>query len=200
MLAGAVLIAFGVVVIVLAMSGRSTVHKELKQQQITGTADMTPTAIAAEAQAAGLKSVNIPSCSVAGKDVVNGTRARCFAEYMRIHALEASGGLPYSLMPIYASADGKGTNDATKATMGPNGQPLDNPARNTWVTETALSTALDVSYMAEQLALFSLVVGIALLLSGVGFVVLAAGGALRPIQSKTGDVPKDTLKDAPPSQ
>ena len=45
--------------------------------------------------------------------------------------------------------------------------------------DPALSTALNVSYMAEQLALFSLVVGIALLLAGVGFIVLAYA-ALRP--------------------
>jgi hypothetical protein len=37
--------------------------------------------------------------------------------------------------------------------------------------------------MATQLSLFSLVVGVALLLAGVGFIVLAAGGALtRPDQ------------------
>ena len=53
------------------------------------------------------------------------------------------------------------------------GKPVANAARNTWVTETALTTALNVSYMAEQLALFSLIVGIALLLSGIGFVILA---------------------------
>ena len=33
--------------------------------------------------------------------------------------------------------------------------------------------------MAEQLALFGIVVGIALVLSGIGFLVLAIGGALR---------------------
>jgi hypothetical protein len=33
--------------------------------------------------------------------------------------------------------------------------------------------------MATQLALFSLVVGIALLLAGIGFVILAAFGTLR---------------------
>ena len=33
--------------------------------------------------------------------------------------------------------------------------------------------------MAEQLALFGIVVGVALLLSGIGFIVLALGGALR---------------------
>jgi hypothetical protein len=41
------------------------------------------------------------------------------------------------------------------------------------VTETALATALNVSYIAEQISLFGIVVGIALLLAGVGLVILA---------------------------
>jgi hypothetical protein len=98
---------------------------------------------------------------------------------MRIHALEASGGLVYAEMPRFATDDGKGTNDAAKASKGPSGRPLDNPARQVWITETALSTALNVSYMADQLSLFSVVVGVALLLTGVGFIILAAAGALR---------------------
>jgi hypothetical protein len=177
--AGAVLIAFGIAVIVLAVNGHSTVTSELKQEQITGTPDMTPEAIKAEAQKAGLEDVDLPTCSVAGKLVSSGSEARCFAQYMRIHALEASGGLTYSQLPRYATDDGKGTNDADQATKGANGQAVDNPVRNVWITQTALSTALNVSYMATQLSLFSLVVGIALLLTGVGFIVLAAGGALR---------------------
>jgi hypothetical protein len=48
-----------------------------------------------------------------------------------------------------------------------------------WITETALATALNGSDLAEQLANFGIVVGIALLLAGVGFVILAVGGALR---------------------
>jgi hypothetical protein len=98
---------------------------------------------------------------------------------MRIHALEASGGLTYAQMPRYASADGKGTNDATTASKSPSGQPLDNPIRNVWVTETALSTALNASFLAENVALFGIVVGIALLLTGLGFGVLVVGGSLR---------------------
>jgi len=176
--AGAVLIVFGIVVIVLAINGHSTVISELKAQQITGTPDMTPEAIKAEGEKAGLKNVDYPTCTVAGQLVDTGARARCFAQYMNIHALLATGGLVYSQMPRYASADGKGTNDAAQATKGPNGQPLDNPARQIWITETALSTALNTSYMATQLSIFSLVVGIALLLSGIGFIVLALGGAL----------------------
>jgi hypothetical protein len=174
-----VLIAFGIVVIVLAINGRSTVTSELKAQQITGTPDMTPSAIQAEGAKAGLKNVDYPSCSVAGELVDTGSEARCFAQYMNIHALLATGGLVYSQMPRYATDDGKGTNDPAQATKGPNGQPVSNPARDLWVTQTALATALNVSYMATQLALFSLVVGIALVLAGVGFIVLAAGGALR---------------------
>jgi hypothetical protein len=39
--------------------------------------------------------------------------------------------------------------------------------------ETALSTALNMTYMAEQLSLFGMVVAVALLLTGVGLVILA---------------------------
>jgi hypothetical protein len=182
--AGVVLIVFGAVAIGMGVSGRSTVNDNLKQEQIVGSPDMTPTGIAAEAKAAGLKNVSLPSCSVAGKSVNSGSSARCFASYMRIHALEATGGLTYSQMPRYATADGKGTNDTAKATKGDNGQPLDNPVRGVWINETALSTALNVSYMAAQLALFGIVVGIALLLSGIGFIVLAAFGMVRTAEAR----------------
>ncbi len=177
--AGVVLIAFGVAAIVLAHNGKNTIANELKMQQITGSPDMTPTAITGEAKGAGLDIAKtpIPTCSVANVAITNGDQARCFAQYMRIHTLEATHGVPYALMPRYATADGKGTNDPTKALQS-NGQPVDNAARNIWVTETALTGALNSSYMAEQMANFGVVVGIALLLSGIGFMVLALGGAL----------------------
>jgi hypothetical protein len=98
---------------------------------------------------------------------------------MRDHTLMATGGQTYAQMPRYASPDGKGTNDPALATKDANGQPVSNAARDIWVTSTALSTALQTSYMADQLSLFGIVVGIALLLSGIGFGVLALGGALR---------------------
>ena len=177
--AAAVLIAFGVVAIAMGFNGRDTVGSSLKQEAIVGTPDMTPALIKAEAKQAGLpSSLTFPTLSVAGKPINSGERARAFAGYMRIHALEATGGLTYSQMPRYASADGKGTNDATKAVQ-VGGRPADNGARQVWVTETALATALDASYMAEQISLFGIVVGIALLLSGLGFAILAAGGTLR---------------------
>src|SRR5262249_46536378 len=121
--------------------------------------------------------ISLPSGDIAGKAITNGSLAREFAKYMRIHTLEATGGVPYASMPRYATADGKGTNDATKALVS-NGHPVANAARDIWVTETALTTALNTSYMAEQLANFGIVVGVALVLSGFGFAILAIGGAL----------------------
>lgn len=187
--AAAVLVAFGVVAIVMGVSGRSTVGSNLKQQQIVGSADMTPAGIKAEAQKAGLKNVSLPTCSVANKAVTNGATARCFAQYMQIHALEATGGFYYSQMGIYTAkagtpksqlSPGGGTSNVQYAEVDPQTkQPVSNGARNVWVTETALTTALNTSYMASQLALFGIVVGIALLLAGIGFAILAVGGALR---------------------
>jgi hypothetical protein len=178
--AAAILIAFGITTIVMGFNGRSTVRDSLTQEQIVGTPDMTPAAIAAAAKEAGLPaSIDLPTVAVADKPIDTGERARAFAGYMRIHALEASGGLTYAQMPRYATDDGQGTNDPALATKGPNGEPVSNPARNLWVTETALATALNVSYMAERLSLFSIIIGVALLLAGFGFAILAIGGALR---------------------
>jgi hypothetical protein len=179
--AAVVLIGFGVASIVMGAGGGSTVRNNLAEQKIVGTPDMTPAAITGEAKKAHLATskIAIPSCSVAGKAVNSGSTARCFAQYMTIHALEATGGLYYSQMPRYATANGEGTNEEGKALKSPKGTPVDNPAREVWVQETALATGLNVSYMASQVSLFGIVVGIALLLSGFGFGILAIGGALR---------------------
>ncbi len=179
--AAIVLIAIGIASIVVGASGQGTIKDNLREQKITGTPDMTPAAITAEAKKSGLNvsTLSIPSCSVAGKVVESPTNARCFAQYMTIHALEATGGQYYSQMPRYASADGNGTNVESAALKTAKGTPAENPARNVWVEETALSTALNTSYMAGQVSLFGIAVGIALLLSGLGFAILAVGGALR---------------------
>jgi hypothetical protein len=181
--AGAVLITFGVVAIVMGFSGRSTVADSLKQEQIVGTPDMTPALIAKEAKEAGLKGVDLPTVAVAGKAIDSGPRARAFASYMRIHALEATGGYTYAQMgrfqakpdtPKAQLAAGGGTDNPQWAVMDTaTKQPVSNGARNIWVTETALSTALNTSYMADRLGLFGIVVGVALLLSGIGFIILA---------------------------
>jgi len=187
--AAVVLIAFGVVSIVMGASGRDTVGNELTKQNIVGTEDMTPAAIAAEAKEAGLKGVSLPSCNVAGHSIDTGDEARCFAQYMNIHALEATGGYTYAEMGRYEAkpgtpkselSPGGGTeNEEFAALDTETGEPAANGAREVWVTETALTTALNASYMADRLSLFGIVIGIALLLTGIGFAVLVAGGAVQ---------------------
>ena len=119
-IAAVLLIVFGVAAIVMGVNGRNTVRDSLKQEQIVGTPDMNKAAIAAEAKKAGLPaSIKLPTTDVAGKPIDTGARARAFATYMRIHTLEATGGQTYAQLPRYATADGKGTNDAAKATKGP---------------------------------------------------------------------------------
>jgi len=181
--AGAILVAFGVVAIVMGFSGRATVANSLKLEKIVGSADMTPALIAKEARDAGLTNVELPTVAVAGLAINSGPRARAFASYMRIHALEASGGFTYAQMGRFTAksdapkaqlAVGGGTDNPQYALIdAASKQPVANGIRNLWVTETALTTALNTSYMADRLGLFGIVVGIALLLSGIGFIVLA---------------------------
>jgi len=162
--AGGVMILFGVVAIFMGVNGYNTTRDAIKAEGITfGTADDPAVAKYAE--------------QWAGEQVTTGDQARAFAKIMREHTLESTGGLTYSEMGRFQSAakpdDPAGTNDETAALKDNSGQPAANGARNIWVTETALTTALNMSYMAERLAVFGLVVGIALLLTGVGLVILA---------------------------
>ena len=181
--AAVVLIAFGIGSLVVGMNGRDTVRDNLAAEQITGTPDMTPALTAKAVKEAGLKNVDIPSKSVAGQEVNTGERARVFAEYMRIHALEATGGQVYSQMGRFLDENGKPTSDEAAAAKDPKtGRPVENAARNLWVTETALATALNTSYFAENVALFSIVMGIALILTGTGFLVLALGLERAPVR------------------
>ena len=169
-LAGTVLIAFGIAAIYMGVDGRSTVRDSIKQEQIVFGAADDP-AVAKYAS------------EWAEEQVTTGAQARAFAQVIREHALESSGGLAYAEMGRFVAAgdpeNPAGTSDEAAALKDEEGNPVPNAARNTWVTATALSTALNMSYMAEQIALFGIVVGVALLLSGVGFIVLALGGAIR---------------------
>ncbi len=163
-LAGGLLIVFGVVAIFMGVNGYNTTRDAIKGEGIAfGTADDPAVAKYAE--------------QWAGQQVETGDQARAFAKVMRMHTLESTGGLTYASMGRFQSAakptDQAGTNDEAAAAKDATGQPIANAARNIWVTETALTTALNMSYMAERLAVFGIVVGIALLLTGLGLVILA---------------------------
>lgn len=163
-IAGGLLIIFGVVSIILGVNAYTTTRDAIKAEGITfGSADDP--------------AVQKHASQWAGQPVETGDQARAFAEIMREHTLASTGGLTYSQMGRYQSAEdptnGAGTDDPSAAAKDENGQPIANGSRNIWVTATALMTALNMSFMAERLAVFGLVVGIALLLSGIGLVILA---------------------------
>ena len=175
--AALVLVAFGVAAIAMGVNGRNEVRTDIKREFIVGSPDMTRSAILAEAKKAKLPAeiiADLPTCDVAGKAIDSGARAKCFASYMRIHTFEATGGKTYSQMGRFLTKGGKDTNDAAAAAKDPKtGQPVENGARNIWVTATALTNALNTSFFAEQVAMFGIVVGIALLLVGIGLAILA---------------------------
>lgn len=187
--AGIVMIAFGIGAIVNGIDGRSTTRDLLEEETIVGTPDMTPAETEAALEEAGIADkVEVPDCDVAEESINTGSEARCFSEYMQVHALEATGGFFFAEMGRFEAkpntpedelAPGGGTSNEEFAVVDPKtGEPAENEARNVWIDRTALATALDVSYMAERISLFGIVVGVALLLSGIGFIVLAAA-ALR---------------------
>ena len=184
-IAGGLLVVFGIGAIAIGFAGRSEVRSDVKREAIVGSADMTPIAIKEEAAKAGLKNVDLPTCNVAGKAITTGDDAKCFASYMRIHTLESTGGLTYSQMGRFLDKDGNQTSDESAAAVDPKTKrPVENLARNIWVTETALTTALNTSFFAERVALFSIVMGFALFLTGFGFLVLAYLGVLKVRQTR----------------
>ena len=148
--ASVILIAFGIGAVVTGFNGRDRVQSDLAREQIVGTPDST-----------------IPN-----QLVDTGSEAQAFANVMRKHTLEATGGQTYAQMGRYLDANGKPTNDENKAAKdAKTGQPVENGLRNLWVTETALTTALNTAYFAESVATFAIAMGAALLLTGIGFLV-----------------------------
>ena len=121
--AGTIMVAFGIAAIVMGFDGRSTVQDNLANEFIVGSDDMTPEVISTEipgivaaqkeiaaarqqagAEAIEFTPVEAPDCSVAGQEIDNGTDARCFAEYLRIHALRSTSGLTYAQMGRFTAA------------------------------------------------------------------------------------------------
>ncbi len=181
-LSGGVLIAFGIAVIVLGVWGFSFTRDHIEREGIVFGPIEDP-AVAEHAE------------QWAGEPVDTGRKALAQAEIMREHTLSGTGGLTYAEMGRYVSAanpdDPVGTNDEAEAAKDESGQPISNGARNIWVTETALATALDMGFMSEMLAIFSIIVGIALLLTGIGLVILALAvfGRWRPVEPATTSAP-----------
>jgi hypothetical protein len=161
--ASVVLVAFGIGAIVIGATGLNEVRDELAAQKITATDD------AAELTNGALQP---------GQTIDTGAEARSFADIMEHHTLASTEGKRYAEMGRFLTASGDDTNDEALAAKTDDGRPVENGLRNMWVTETALTTALNTAFFAERVALFSIVMGAALLLTGIGFLVLTLGGAL----------------------
>jgi hypothetical protein len=163
-ISGGVLIFFGIAVIALGIWGFAFTRDHIEREGITFGPIEDP-AVAEHAE------------QWAGEPVDTGRKALAMAEIMREHTLSSTGGLTYAEMGRYQSAenpsDPAGTNDEAAAAKDESGEPISNSARNIWVTETALATALDMGFMSEMLSIFSIVIGVALLLTGIGLVIMA---------------------------
>jgi hypothetical protein len=149
--ASVILIAFGIGSTYMGFDGRSEVRGNIAREQIVGTPDM--------------------AASVANKPVKTGSQAKAFADGIRKHTLAATGGQTYAQMDRFLAPGGGTTNDESAGLIR-DGEPVANPAREIWVTSTALSTALNTSFFAENVANFAIVMGVAMLLIGIGFLVL----------------------------
>jgi hypothetical protein len=161
--ASVILIAFGAGAVTIGVMGFNEVRDEITVQNITATDD------AAELTGGTLQP---------GEKITTGAEAKAFADIIEHHTLEATEGERYSEMGRFLTPTGEDTSDEAAAAKTPEGRPVENGLRNMWVTETALTTALNTAFFAERVAVFSIVMGVALLLTGVGFLVLTLGGAL----------------------
>jgi hypothetical protein len=161
--ASVILIAFGIGAIGIGISGYNDVRDQIADQKIVAGDD------APELTGGALQ---------AGQAIKTGSDARAFADIMEHHTLDATQGKRYAEMGRFLTPSGKDTSDEALAAKTEDGRPVENGLRNMWVTETALTTALNTAFFAERVAIFSIVMGVALLLTGVGFFVLTLGGAL----------------------
>ncbi|MGH3078676.1 MAG: hypothetical protein ACRDPZ_10905 [Gaiellaceae bacterium] len=181
-ISGGTLIVFGIAVIALGIWGFAFTRDHIERENIVFGPIEDP-AVAEHAE------------QWAGEPVETGRQALAMAEIMREHTLSGTGGLTYAEMGRYQSADDPsdpaGTSDEAAAAKDANGEPISNSARNTWVTETALATALDMGFMSEMLSIFSIIVGVALLLTGIGLVILAMAvfGRWRPVAATAAPAP-----------
>ena len=155
-LASAVLILFGLGATVVGALGFLEVRDTIAREKITATPDAAEIGVDLEP----------------GETIDTGAEAKEFATIIRTHALEITGGQTYAEMGRFLTETGEDTDDEAEAAVDEEGDPVENPVRDVWVTATGLTTALNTAFMAERVALFSMVMGVSLLLVGIGFFVL----------------------------
>jgi hypothetical protein len=122
MILGLVFVGAGIYTVNKGFDAKDQVRAELLAQNITTPED----------------------ASVPNARVRDANTAEAMADIIDVHARESTGGLTYSEMGRFMSADGDpaGTSDESEALIGANGEPVANPLRNTAFQASALRTSL----------------------------------------------------------
>jgi hypothetical protein len=154
--ASVVLIVAGAATIAVGALGFLEVRDTIAQEKITATDDARDLGVDLDP----------------GEPIDTGAEAKAFAQIIRTHALEATEGKTYAEMGRYLTPSGEETNDEGEAATDESGQPVQNQARNLWVTATSLTTALNTAFLAERVSLFSILMGFVLVVVGIGFLGL----------------------------
>ncbi|HEX5627160.1 MAG TPA: hypothetical protein VFY08_03980 [Actinomycetota bacterium] len=160
--ASGILIVLGAGTVVVGALDFSEVRDTIAQEDITATPD-------AREQGADLDP---------GQVIDTGAEAKEFAKIIRAHVLGITGERTHAEMGRFLTPSGEETNDEAEAVTDEQGNPVQNSVRDLWVTATS-TTALNTAFLAERIALFSIAMGVALPLMGIGFLVLTIP-VLRP--------------------
>jgi hypothetical protein len=153
LVAAIVFVVAGSVVCVMGFQAKGQVADTLRAEHITLTPDAP--------QLVGMKG---------GTVVDSASTAHAMAQIIRHHTLESTDGLVYADMGRFLDKNGKPTGDASKAAIDPKTkQPVENLARNIWVTSTTWRSALMQAEMGFKLADFVSGVGALFVLVGLGF-------------------------------
>ena len=149
--ASIILIAFGIGALYMGVNGRDQVRSDLAREQIVGTPDST----------------------IPGQKVDTGSEAKAFAA-----SCASTRSRPPAARPTRrwaATSTRTASRPATRRPPPMTPRPA-SPSRTAAATSGSprprLQTALNTAYFAESVATFAIVMGIALLLVGIGFLVL----------------------------
>ena len=155
-LLGVVFLGAGVYTVGRGFDAKDQVREELLAQDITTPED----------------------ASIPGVRVDSVATAKSMADIIDYHQRNQTGGLTYSEMGRFMTADGDpaGTNDEADAVKDDNGKPVANPLRNVAFQASSLRTSLYSSVMAFEVA--NLVTGLGAMIIVLGLAVGGTGVAL----------------------
>lgn len=118
------------------------------------------------------KIVTPEDASIPNAPVKDPLTLKAQADIIREHALKITEGKTYSEMPrLIESVD-----DSGEPVLDDEGKPvmIPNEARNTWITVTALTTALNLGILTYAFSAFTLLMGLISVWTGVVFIILSS--------------------------